>query len=532
MRNNFKIFFINLIFPAFIFGGVTGALTGIIVIIYKFCANYIIHFSEQGYEYLRAHLYFIPIIIIALFGIAYLFNLIYKKNPDAKGGGIPSSIAILRGIITFKWLRTLISVFFMSLVTFLIGVPLGNEGPSVLMGTAIGKGSVYPLSNKYRAWGRYSMTGGACAGFSIATGAPVSGIMFAIEEAHQRISPMIIIVACVSVLFARISVELLAPLLNVSISLFPNTNLTILEIKDIWIPIIIGLLVGFFAVGFLYCYKYIKIFFNKLLKKIPLYCKIFIIFTLTFSFGLTSFSYISTGHELIISLYHSSQQILPLLLILLVRLILTLSANTNKITGGIFLPIIALGALFSAILGKCLEGIFGLSNEYYSIILALGITACISGMMKMPLTAILFSVEALSCYQNILYVIIVSVIAFIITEIFSAKSINDSVVDTTVHERNLGKTITVIDTFVTIQKDAFAIGKQIRDIFWPANLFVLSVKHSANCSAEVDEHGGKELRLGDTLHIRYSTFNEAETKQELLAIVGEQTYFEQKTDLI
>ena len=30
------------------------------------------------------------------------------------------------------------------------------------------------------------MTGGACAGFSTATGAPISGILFAVEEAHQN----------------------------------------------------------------------------------------------------------------------------------------------------------------------------------------------------------------------------------------------------------------------------------------------------------------------------------------------------------
>ncbi len=530
----FKNFFKNLILPAFVFGGIAGILTGAIVTLYKFCAKHVINFSQTGYDFIRNNLYYVPVVIIALFAIAFLFYLIFKKNPDAKGGGIPSSIAILRGIITFKWLRTLISVFFMSLTTFLIGVPLGNEGPSVLMGTAVGRASLSPLSTKSRAWRRYATTGGACAGFAIATGATVSGILFAVEEAHGRISPMIIIVACVSVLFARVTTELLSPLLGVSIELFPNLSLIALSLKDVWIPIVIGALMGVFAVGFLYCYKFINWLFNKIFIKIPLYAKIFTVFVITFGVGLFSFSFISTGHNLILSLYDTAASILMLLLILLVRTFLTLSANTNKITGGIFLPILALGALFSAIVGKTCQSLFGLSEEYYSIILALGITACISGMMKMPLTAIIFSVEALSCYQNILYVVIVSAVAFVITELFSAKSINDSVVENTVKERYHDKTAVVIDTFVTVQNGSFAVGKQIRDILWPANLFVLSVKraekHNEPIKAVVDEHGGKELLEGDILHIRYSTYNENLSKKELIAILGEQTIIENATD--
>ena len=90
----------------------------------------------------------------------------------------------------------------------------------------------------------------------------------------------------------------------------------------------------------------------------------------------------------------------------------------------------------------------------------------------------------------------------------------------------------VIDTFVAVSEDSFAVGKQIRDIFWPANLFVLSVKHSQKHGAEVDEHGGKELRAGDVLHVRYSTCDEPQTKSELTAIVGEQDYSEKEADII
>ena len=368
------------------------------------------------------------------------------------------------------------------------------------------------------------MTGGACAGFSIATGAPISGVLFAIEEAHQRVSPMILIVAATSVLSGGITAEILSPLFSVSTSLFPQLDLITLHAKDIWIPLAVGVVMGLFAVLFLRYYTVISALWKKKLHRIPHAWKIFTVFALTVACGLISYSFISTGHELILHLFEGRQTLIMLLLILVVRSTLTLFANTNGITGGIFLPLLTLGAVIASAVGQIFSHLFGLGEPYYVLILVLGITGCISGMMKMPLTAIVFAVEALSCYDNILYVIVVAVTAFMITEIFGVHSINDTVLEGRAHAQNEGKEFRVIDTFVTVQAGAFAVGKQIRDIFWPRNLFVLSVQHGKKHGAEVDEHGGKEIREEDVLHVRYSTYDEDETAKELMAIVGEQVF--------
>ena len=532
MKSKHNSYFLNLICPAFVFGSFTGILTAGVITLYKLCAKYIVHFSEAGYHLLRENIIFLPAVITVLFGFALLFAVCYKKIPNLQGGGIPTSIGILRGIIRFDWLKNLIGVFFLSLSAFFIGVPLGTEGPSVQMGTAIGRGSIACLAKKHMAWDRYSMTGGACAGFSVATGAPISGILFGIEEAHQRISPMIIIVSATSVMFSYLTTQLIAPLLGVSETLFPEIQLTVLSVKDVWIPVVIGIAVGFFAVGFLKYYRLISTLISKKAKKIPHSIKIFTVFFLTLIAGLFSYSFVSTGHELILSLLDGKTAIYMLILLLLVRSTLTLASNGTRVTGGIFLPILALGAALSALLAECAENLLGFNEEYHMIILVLGIGACISGMMKMPLTAIVFSVEALSCHDNIFYVIVATATAFIITEIFDVKSINDSVLENNVKHLNRDKEMTVIDTFVTVKPGAFAVGKQIRDIFWPANLFVLSVKHSEKQDAQVDEHGGKAICEGDTLHVRYSTYDETQTRSELIAIVGEQEYIETEADII
>ena len=521
--SGYKNYFVNLIFPAVVFGGFSGILTGAAVVFYKFCAAQVITWSEAGYALLRQRLWLLPVVLAALFGVAVVFARQYKKRPSLQGGGIPTSIGVLRGILPFRWLSNLAGTFLLSLGTFFIGVPLGNEGPSVQIGTAIGRGSVYTLAKKHRAWDRYAMTGGACAGFATATGAPVSGLLFAVEEAHQSISPMILLVAASSVLFARVTAVVLSPLFGVSDSLFGVMSLPTLEVTQLWIPLLVGAVVGLFGVVFLRFYRLINHIFNKTLGKVPMQYKIFGVFAATVLLGLLSSDFVSTGHHLLLNLFAEEMPAVLLLLIVVVRSTLTLSANSTGITGGLFLPMLALGAIPATLVGKGLLA-WGVDQAYFQVVLVLGVTACIAGMMKIPLTAILFSLEALSMGNNILAVLTVATVSFVITEIFNAKSINDNVTEARIEKVHAGKTNRVLEAFVTVQPGAFAAGKTIRNILWPSNLFVLSVRHPDNGKALVDVHGGQVLAVGDVLHVRYSTFDEQATADELLNIVGIQEY--------
>jgi hypothetical protein len=246
---------------------------------------------------------------------------------------------------------------------------------------------------------------------------------------------------------------------------------------------------------------------------------------LTLVFGLISFSFISTGHEVFSLLLEQNVAVYGLIILLVVRTSLTLLANTNKLTGGVFVPIMALGVILAGIIGKGLQAV-GLSSEYYTVILALGVGACISAMMKMPLTAVVFSLEALGCVNNVLYVIVVVAVSFIITEIFEVKGINDSILGNIVKAQEETHERKIIDTHVTIKKGSFAEYRHARDIIWPSNFFLLSIIPSKSRRAQVDQQGSKIFHEGDVLHIRYATFDEPYTKHQLMTIVGDQDYDE------
>ncbi len=495
-------------------GAMAGTLTGAAITLYKFCAKHIIHLSEQGYHFLRENpLWLIPV-VAALFGIAVLWGHIYRHTGNLRGGGIPTAIAVLRGWLPFRWMRNVIGIFSLSLTTFALGVPLGNEGPSVQLGTALGKGCSKSMGKRGRGWDRYGMTAGACAGFSTATGAPISGILFAVEEAHNRVSPLLLVVATVAVASARLVGDWLSPMLGVSNTLFPSMNLRVLTVWECWIPLAIGLMFGLFAVVFLSFYRIVSDLLHNKLAKVPDHYKIFVVLLLTLGMGLVSFSYISTGHELMLSLF-DEEMLWMLVTLLLVRTVLTVAANSTGITGGIFLPILAIGAVLSALFAEGVQAAFGLDTSYYPVILVLGITACIAGMMKMPLTAVAFAVEALSAYELIMPVLLVTAVSYGLAELFGAVSVNERVLEHRMAKFHRGQKRVIEETTVIIQPGSFADGKEIRDIFWPDGLFLLSVDTKR-------ARGNRELQAGNHLRVRYATYHIDRMWKELDDIVGPQ----------
>ena len=511
------------ILPPLLCSVVTGALVGAVVALFKLCAQTVIGYSGRMYAAIQTKWWIAVLLIAAFAGIAAVASYIYKKEPNVRGGGIPTSIGIVRGDIRFDWLKNLFASFGLSLASFFVGVPLG---------TAIGRGVSRAGAKRHAAWDRYILTGGACAGFTAATGAPISGILFGLEEAHQRISPLVFAMTATASAVAKMVSDVLSPILGVESHLFAPIHTVTLSTGELWLPVLIGLAAGVYSLGFLRYYKRLNGFFRKKLKKIPSFVKILTVFVLTLLFGVVSYSFISTGHGLIDTLLHGGGVWYILLAALLVRATLMILASSSGITGGLFLPILALGAVISALLGKGMIAWCGLPQTYYLLIVVLGICASIAGMMKTPIIAILFALEALSAANNVLPVILTASAAYLVTELFYADSINDHVLEHRVSEIHEGKTAEAFDAQITVKNGSFAVGKQIRDILWPSDLRVLSLKKVSKGDTVVDAYGEKVLRPGDELHVRYMTYDHAATHAELVALVGEQNYEEETVETV
>ena len=504
------------------FGFTVGVATGILIVLFKYAAAFAIKSSSEIYGFLSAKPYFLPLALAVLLGLSFLCEFLYGRYPDSRGGGIPTAVAIVRGIIGFKWVRNLFAVLFSSLLSFVTGVPLGNEGPCVQAGVALSRGIVAASGKKYAGWNRYAMTGGAASGFAVATGAPVAGILFAVEEAHRRFSPVVIGVTLFSVTFSTIAARLLSPLLGVPTELFEVVPNEVLPASSLWLPAVIAIVIAILSIFALKLYPLIDRLFTDKLKNIRTAFKMFGIFAVTLGLGMWSFSLISTGHSLIESTLANETVWWFLLVAIAIRYFLTVGTNVTGITGGLFIPSLALGAAIGSLVGKALAFTGATSPEYVGVCVTLGMSACMSGFMKMPLTAIAFSLEALGGTNNVVAVILAVSISYAVVEFTGAKSINDAVIAAKIERLRAGKSPVVTDTFVTVLPKSFVVGKEIKDVLWPNNLIVLSIKHSADSGAVMDVDGEKLIREGDVLHIRYSTYEVKTTTEELVSLIGEQ----------
>ena len=154
--------------PFVLFPMITGFFTGVLIFLFKLSASFVIRWSERIYAFVRENPKYLPIMILGAAAIGAVSSLILKYARECRGGGIPTAVASIRGLIPLKWIQGVFVLFGSALLTFFVGVPLGNEGPSVQMGAGAGKGSASFAKKTKLAWERYLMTGGASSGFAIA----------------------------------------------------------------------------------------------------------------------------------------------------------------------------------------------------------------------------------------------------------------------------------------------------------------------------------------------------------------------------
>ncbi len=516
MRNDRSNYLKALAVPCVGYSMLAGALTAVLVYVFKLAAQKIIALSALAYAYVREKPVFLPILVCAALLIGLLAVLVLKWAPDCKGGGIPTVVSALRGLIPFKWIKCALVLPISALLSFLCGVPLGNEGPCVQMGAALGEGTVRIFGKNSQAWRRYIMTGAACAGFAVATGAPVAGILFAVEEAHRRLSPMIFMTASVSVVTAQSLMLLLCSLSGVNSSMFDFNIMYELPLKYLWAVIPVGIICGICAIFFARVYRACGTLVGEVLEKVPFTIKVCTIFVAVSVAGFFSADLISSGHSLADSLVEHGGVWYVLILAFLVRALLLMLANNVGITGGLFIPTLTFGAILGSLCATLMTSLDILPVEYYSVIVIVGMASFLGASSRIPLTACVFALEALCGASGIFPVTVGVTVSLLIIEIVGVPVFSDAVIESKIERRRKGKTAIIVDVFLTVKAGAFVCDKEIRDILWPPTCTVLSLDRTATV-----QHG-VGLAVGDVLHVHYQTFEPHETFEELEMLVGRQ----------
>lgn len=519
MHTKLYNYFRNLLLPCVFLSALAGFVTAIIITAFKHLADLVIRCSYAIYGSVRENPAWLPLLILGAAALGLAVSFILTRSHSCRGGGIPNSVAAIRGIVSFKWVASIFLLPLSALMTFLCGIPLGTEGPCVQMGTAVGDGIMrYLGGEKNRGWRRYVMTGGASAGFSIATGAPLGAILFSAEELLKHFSPMVLTAASISVMTAQATSHILSLFGIGALSLFPDMpTVSALSPKLLFTPIIIGIAAGIAAIAFTQFYHLVDRAVHSLLKRVSKQIVFPILFASVAVVGFFFADALGTGHSLTETLFTTRSAWYVLLITFIIRTAVMMVSNTAGTSGGIFLPTIAFGAIIGSVCAEMMIALGWISDEHYLLMVVLGITAFLGATSRIPVTACVFAVEALGCINAVLPIIIATTVALLVTEASGLEDFTDTVIAAKLRSIIKGKEPVIIEVPLRVEADSFAVGKELRDILWPNSCSVVSRERSK------ENRGNPWIVAGDVITVHYKTYHPELTAEELEILVGPQT---------
>ncbi|MBR2328643.1 MAG: chloride channel protein, partial [Clostridia bacterium] len=131
-------YFKHTLFPILVYGAGVGLVTGALIWAYTLAVEFVCEKSREVYLFVQSNPLFSPLLFIGLLLLATLSWLNIRRTPEVSGSGVPFSEGVMRGLLPMKWYKVLPSMIFGSLLSFIGGLPLGSEGPSVLIGACVG----------------------------------------------------------------------------------------------------------------------------------------------------------------------------------------------------------------------------------------------------------------------------------------------------------------------------------------------------------------------------------------------------------
>lgn len=507
-------------FKLVIQSGAIGILVGLIIVCNRILISKLTNVADYIYEGedkspLRLIFLFLGLAIIGI-GIGHLV----RKDPMISGSGIPQVEGILMKEIKINPLRVLVYKFIGGTIALGVGLSAGREGPSVQMGACVGQ--IFAKTFKRNSTEEnYLLTSGASAGLAAAFNAPLSGVIFALEEVHKNFSPLVLLSAMASSIMADfVCKELLGlePALDFTgVKVFPLTYYFALPL----LGIVLGISGKIFNKGIL---KSQKIYGS--LKNIPVELKVAIPFLVTGITGVIAPILLGGGHELIMAISKTNFTFKVLIIFLVIKYILTLICFGSSAPGGIFFPLLLLGALVGNIFGVAFCNISGLSTIYIINFIIFAMAGHFAATVKAPITGVILITEMTGSFEHLLALTIVVITSYLVSEFMNLTPIYESLLDRLLQKNGkedskeelewTGKTKILLE--ISVCMGSYIQDKKIKDIYWPKNSLVVAIKRGGK---EIIPKGNTQILNGDYLVVMANEFEAAECLQKIKTLAME-----------
>lgn len=320
--------------------------------------------------------------------------------PEASGSGIPHTKAVLLGMRSLRPVPLLIGKFFAGLLALGTGLSLGREGPTVHMGAACAGWLCDRIHVPHRTRSNL-IAAGAGAGLAAAFNAPLAGFLFIMEELRREMSR----VTYGSALISTVTAVAVARMFLGQGNSFGLREVAPVELKQFPVVLLVAILAALLG-----------LIFNRgilgLLKR-----KEYLTYTsagyaaIVGSLGMLLFCWCTPltggGHYLTHSALSGDMHygLWGLLVLLGVKLIFTILSYGTGVPGGLFAPILTLGALTGYICGMVLGVWCPAYTPLPQILATVGMAATLTSSVRAPLTGVVLIVEMTGQY-NLLYALL------------------------------------------------------------------------------------------------------------------------------
>lgn len=471
-----------------------GIIAGLLIALYRYLLEKAGFFLNSVYQIISLNPVLILPWIALLIAVGYIVGLTVKHEPMISGSGIPQVEGVLLRKLDMIWWKVILGKFFGGILSIGSGLSLGREGPSVQLGAAVGQG-FSKVFKRIKIEEKYLITSGASAGLAAAFNAPLAGVLFALEEVHKNFSPLVLLSALSSALtadFIASSFFGLKPVFNFS-------NLDPLPLKLYFFIILLGIIVGLLGVVFnKVLLKTESIYANqKWLKKemriiIPLLISVFL--------GILLPQVLGGGHELISSLTDENFSLKVLIIILIIKFLFTMVSYGSGAPGGIFLPLLAIGALIGNVYGLTLVHFLNFDKTYISSFIILAMAGYFTAVVKSPITGTILITEMTGSFNHLLSLAIISIVAYIVADMLSSNPIYESLLERFL--LNQGEKISIGDKKNKAILE-FAVcmgsdldGRRLKEVKWPSRCLLVAVKRGEH---EIIPKGDTIILPGDYL---------------------------------
>ena len=491
-------------------GLLVGCATGLVITCYRLALTWAEAMLRSVLAWSQGDVLRMGLWALFVVGLLLVVTLLVWRIPSISGSGIPQVEAELEGKYQQPWALTLVGKFLVGTATTLAGLSLGREGPSIQLGGMAAKGISRGLK-KPEDEEHILMTCGAAAGMSAAFHAPLTGVMFAIEEIHKTFStPLVIAVmaSCIGADFVSSHVLGMKPVVTIAIyEQLPHGAYPFV--------LLLGVLLGLLGAAHNAGMFALQDLFAKLGGKTKLR-RYAVAFGTALVLGYVAPKLLCGGEAILEPLENIDILSLRTLLGLLVaKYAFTALCFGSGAPGGTLFPLVVLGGIAGCAFGVVVVGKFGLSQMYLANFAMLGVCGLFASVVRSPVTAVILVFELTGSFEAFLSLSIVSICSYLVANVTRVEPFYERLLAALTASSAAEQENPQVEDLVgrqllhghVVEIGSALAGKALREVEWPVDALVVSIHRDGRAITPI---GDTVLEPFDQITVIMDAAHEAE----------------------